>query len=208
LREQALSVAAKAEWQKALKAAEGHTERLSVLLRMVAGWNWSAEVEEILWTFVNRFPEEKWAFHALNEALNAAGKTRSLLALYSKAAETDPTNYAVKNNLAMTALLLNAPERKPHELARQVYEHDPKNPFYVSTYAFSLYLQDKTAEALQLFDQLKPEQLENPMISAYYGIILQATGNDGKARKYLDLAVQAKLLPEEADLVRKAKARI
>ena len=50
---------------------------------------------------------------------------------------------------------------------------------------------------------LSTEQLNDPTISAYYGIILAANG-DEKARPYLDFGQHANLLPEEKALVDKA----
>ena len=38
-----------------------------------------------------------------------------------------PSSLAIKNNLAFVALLLDAQEFKPHELAREVYKLAPTN---------------------------------------------------------------------------------
>ena len=111
----------------------------------------------------------------------------------------------MKNNLAMTALLLDAQELKPYDLAREVYQKSPTNASYVSTYAFSLYLQGKNAEALKVMQTLKPQQLQNPSIAGYYGLILKATGDRARARTYLDWAAKAQLLPEEKKLFDQAK---
>ena len=54
--------------------------------------------------------------------------------------------------------------------------------------------------------QLTPRQLEDPSIAAYYGLILQATGNREKAKVYLEWASKAKMLPEEKKLFDRAKA--
>jgi hypothetical protein len=68
----------------------------------------------------------------------------------------NPADLSNKNNLATTALLLNAQELKPHELAREVYEKSPNNAAFASTYAFSLYTQKKNQEALQVIEKLGP----------------------------------------------------
>jgi tetratricopeptide (TPR) repeat protein len=205
LRGQELGGAAKAEWEQALKAANGQKGSLVMLLRLAAQWNWLSEAEEILWTVVNRYPDEKWAFQALSQALFAGGRTRPLMMLYGQQVKRSPSDLGAKNNLAMTALLLDAQELKPHQLAREVYEKAPTNSSYASTYAFSLHVQEKNAEALKVIEQLKPQDLEIPSISGYYGMILQATGHREKARKYLDLSSKARLLPEEQKLLDRAK---
>ena len=208
LKAQHLEAAAKADWAKAVKTAGERIERLTLLLRSAHGWNWLPEQEEILWLIVNRYPKEKWAFQALAEILHATGKTRSLLRLFSRAAELDPQNLPAKNNLAMLALLLDAHEKKPCELAKELYEQDRKNPFFVSTYSFALHLQAKNAEAERVLERLTAEQLEDPTVAAYYGIILEATGHKTKAKQFLDLATKARLLPEEQKLVDRARTRI
>ena len=106
----------------------------------------------------------------------------------------------------MTALLLDAQELKPHDLAREVYQQAPTNSAYASTYAFSLHLQKKDAEALKVMQQLPPKDLENPSIAGYYGLILKATGNPAKAKVYLQWASKAQMLPEEKKLFDRAKA--
>jgi predicted Zn-dependent protease len=207
LRGQDLSGAAKAEWEQALKAANGQKGSMVMLLRLAAQWNWMTEAEEILWSIVNRYPDEKWAFQALSQVLFTNGRTRPLMTLYSQQVKRSPSDLLSKNNLAMTALLLDAQELKPHQIARELYEKFPTNSTYASTYAFSLHIQEKQSEALKVIEQLKQEDLENPSIAGYYGMILQATGNREKARKYLELSSKAKLLPEEKRLIDQAKAK-
>ena len=106
----------------------------------------------------------------------------------------------------MTALLLDAKELKPHDLAREVYEQAPTNSSFAATYAFSLYVQGKKTEALKVMQQLKPQDLESPSIAGYYGIILKATGGGAGAGIYLEKASKAALLPEERKLFAQARA--
>ena len=208
LRGQDMSGAAKAEWDLALKTANGQKASLVMLLRLAAQWGWQSEGEDLLWTIVNQYPGEQWAFGALNQALFAGGRTRPLMMLYSQQVKRSPSDLGARNNLAMTALLLDAQELKPHELAREVYGKAPTNAAFVSTYAFSLHLQKKDAEALKVIERLKPEELQNPSIAGYYGLILKATGNGAKAKTYLELASKAPLLPEEKKLFDRAKGGV
>ena len=205
LRGQDLVGAAKGEWELALKVANNQKASLSMLLQLAAQWNWQSEGEELLWSIVNGYPEDKWAYQALSQVLFVGGRTRPLMMLYSQALKRSPKDLGIKNNLAMTALLLEASELKPHELARDVYQKAPTNSAYASTYAFSLHLQEKDAEALKIIEQLKPQDLQDPSIAGYYGLILKATGNAAKARTYLDSASKTKLLlPEERKLFERA----
>jgi len=206
LRGQELTDSAKAEWEQALKAANGQKGSLVMLLRLAAQWNWQSEGEDILWTIINRYPGEQWAIQTLGQAMYAGGRTRSLMQLYSQESKRVPSDLSAKNNLAMTGLLLDAQEIKPYDLAREVYQKSPTNASYVSTYAFSLYLQGKNAEALKVIKTLKPQELQDPSIAGYYGLILKATGDRARARAYLDWTVKARLLPEEKKLFDNAKA--
>jgi tetratricopeptide (TPR) repeat protein len=206
LRGQELGDSAKAEWGTALKAANGQKGSLVMLLRVAEGWKWQNETEDLLWSIVNQYPAERWAFRALTQLLFAGGRTQSLMTLYSQELKKTPADLSVKNNLAMTALLLEANELKPYDLARDVYQQAPTNASFASTYAYSLHLQKKDAEALKVMQQLKPQQLDDPSVAGYYGLILQATGNREKAKVYLQWASKAQTLPEEKKLFDRAKA--
>jgi tetratricopeptide (TPR) repeat protein len=177
-----------------------------MLLRLATQWNWPTEHMGLLWLIVNYYPNERWAALALKQGLLAAGQTSSLMKLFSLQAKRSPADLAVKNDLAMTALLLEAKELNPHELARQVYQRAPTNASYASTYALSLHLQKQYAEALKVMQQLKPKDLEIPSTAGYYGLILQATGNREKAKVYLRWASKTRLLPEEQKLFDRARA--
>ena len=205
-RERGLAASAKAEWLAAMKAAENRRELLVQLLTAVRVWNWQQEQEDVLWAIANRFPKDQLAAQALASRLYSTGNTRSLLTLFSLQSQNNRTNLAFMNNLALTAILLEAWEKKPHELAREVYQKGSTNSAYVSTYAYSLLVQQKAGEALKIIEQLSPQQLEDPSIAGYYGLILQANGQREKAKKCFDLTSKARLLPEEQKLFDRARA--
>jgi tetratricopeptide (TPR) repeat protein len=207
-REQGMGASAKADWASAMKATGNRRELLVQFLNLTATWDWPQEHEDVLWAVASHYPKEKWAIRGLAERFYAAGRTRSLLTLFTLAAQNDPADPAAKNNLAMTAMLLESWEKKPHDLAREVYAKFPTNASFVSTYAYSLLVQQHAGEALKTMEQLSPQQLEVASISGYYGLILQASGNAAKARKYLDLASKATLLPEEKKLITQASKKI
>ena len=123
LRGQNMTASAQAQWEQALKLANGQRAGLVMLLRLAAQWNWVSEGEEILWNIVNNYPGERWAVGTLAQALFVGGRTRSLMQLYGQESKRTPADFAAKNNLAMTALLLDAQELNPQELAREVYQH-------------------------------------------------------------------------------------
>jgi tetratricopeptide (TPR) repeat protein len=205
LRGQGLTVSATGEWEQALRAANGQKQSLIMLLRLAGQWNYVSDAEGILWTIVNQFPEERWAYQTLVKVLVAGGRTRSLMQLFSQEVKRSPSDFATKNNLAMLALLLDAQELKPTELAQEVYQKSPTNSSFASTYAFSLYLRKRNVEALAVMQRLDARQLQNPEVSGYYGLILKANGRAAEAKTYLDLATKAALLPEERKLMEAAR---
>jgi tetratricopeptide (TPR) repeat protein len=208
LRGQGLTGAAKSEWEGALKAAGNQKAALGMLLQLAGQLNMQSEAEEILWSIFNLDPGNPRAAQALSQVLYANGRTRSLMSLFSQQAKRSPTDLEIKNNLAMTAFLLEAQELKPHELAREVYEKASTNASFASTYAFSLHLQKKDAEALKILQQLNPKDREHPSVAGYYGLILKATGDRDTAKIYLNWAFKAPLLPEERKLFEQAKSGV
>ena len=204
LQAQKLEVTSTAEWELALKYAGNQKGTTVSLFQLAAQWSWVDKAESILWTIVNRYPEELWAGQALKHALYMGGRTRPLMQLFSLQAKRLPNDMEIKNDLATTALLLGAQELEPDQLAQTVYENNPKNTAYVTTYAFSLYLQKKYADALKVMQQLTPQEQNNPAIAGYYGLILKATGDNAKAKAYLGLTTKPPLLPEERKLFQQA----
>jgi hypothetical protein len=196
-RAQNLTATAAAEWEVAFKLASAQKVTLISLFRLAAEWNWINEGEEILWTIVNRYPEEQWAAESLKQALYLGGRTRPLMQLFILQTKRSPADWTVKNNLAMTAMLLDAQELDPYGMSRAAYEQEPKNPSFVSTYAYSLYLQKKYSEALKVMQQLAPQELNNPSVAGYYGLILKAAGDSAKAKAYLAWTTKGQVLPEE-----------
>jgi hypothetical protein len=89
-----------------------------------------------------------------------------------------------------------------------VYEQNPKNADYASTYAFALYRRGEMRKAVQAFADFPETELRRPQIAAYYGIMLAAAGSFARAREFLDLGAKANLLPEERALLDKAQLAI
>jgi hypothetical protein len=196
-REQNLDAGARSEWEMALKTSSEQKSSTIQLLQLVAQWKWQSEAEELLWNIVDRYPQEKWATQALLGSLYVSGRTRSMMKLCNQELKRTPSDLAMMNNLAVAAMLLDAQEMKPYELARQVYEKSPTNASFASTYAFSLYCQKKPKEALSVLEKLSEKDLQKQSIAGYYALILKAAGNNQKASTYFDYAFKGPMLPEE-----------
>ena len=130
LRAQGLTGAGKSEWEQAINAASDRKESKILLAQTAAQWDWPGETEDLLWSIANQYPGEKWATTALARHLLAGGQTRPLMALYGLEVKRDPADLTARNNLAMTALLVNAVDVKPHEAGARGMPKIPREHFF------------------------------------------------------------------------------
>lgn len=203
-RQQGFYEASKAQWDVALRAANGQKGNLISLFRLTTQWNWQDEGQDILWTIVNTFPEEQWAVPQLAQMLYNTGSTRPLMQLFKTQLNRDSSDLDAKNNLAITALLLHAQEVNPNNLARDVYQAAPTNSSYACTYAYSLHVQGKNADALKIMQSLPNKAFNDFSTDGYYGIILKSAGDNAHALPYLQRAIKGRLLPEERNMFQQA----
>jgi predicted Zn-dependent protease len=196
-----------AHWKDAVQLASARPELLGTLAQTAAAWGWTNEAESVLWRAAKEFPKERWPIDALQNGYMRLGNTRALYELTRLAREHQPANVFAQNTWTILSLLLNTNLAQAHPMAKQVHERDAKNPAFATTYAYSLHLQGKTAEALKVMESLSPAQLEEPSIAMYYGLFLAASGQAEKAKHFLAKAEQAVLLPEETQLVAEARKK-
>ena len=205
MRMQGLGAASKAEWDVAVKSATQSSD-LNALFGFASQWGWQEEAQQMLWDIVNAVPQEQWAGEVLAVSLLQNGDTRPLMQLFSIQANRNPADLGIKNNLALTAMLLGEQELNPYDIARDIYQKEPTNSFFACTYALSLHLQGKNADALKVMRQLTPQELEDSERAGYYGVILKAVGDNANASIYLKRSLKGKLLPEERAMFEKAES--
>jgi hypothetical protein len=199
-------VATQREWAGAVKSASAQSQSLLLLTRIVFEWGWKNESVVLLWQLA-KYPEVQFeALYTLYLQYTKAGDTQGLFRVLSRLADIDPGNLKVQNNLAQISLLLNADLERARRRAANLYRKEPSNAAYASTYAFSLYTEGDAKSALKVMSALRKDQLNEPLLAAYYGIFLAASGEKGKAREYLELGRQTQLLPEEKTLLDRAEA--
>jgi Flp pilus assembly protein TadD len=201
------SDASQAAWQRALHLASNQPDHLAQLADVTSLWGWTAERTAVLQEAVDKYPQEKWAADQLTAQLYANGNTRGLQELLSRLQLANPADVRLENNLANVLLLRKSDLDKAYRLAREAYENSANDPFVISTYAYSLLLQNKPEEALKVIGGLKPEYLQIPSLAAYYGVIEEQTGHKDLAREPLIRAEKGKLLPEEKEMIQYAIAR-
>lgn len=208
LRGQDKKFPAEQEWLAAQKEASANPQALLMLARTAAAWDWKTEKVDLLWVLAKSDETKLEALQTLYQHYAKAGDTSGLYRTLLRLVEALPNDLPLQNNLAQISLLLGADVERARKVAAEIKNKEPLNGAYVSTYAFSLHTRGDVKGALQAMDQLSQDQLRDPSVAAYYGVILAAAGQKEKAREYLDLAAQANLLPEEKALVAKAASTL
>jgi tetratricopeptide (TPR) repeat protein len=192
-----------AQWKVAISMTADRPDRLEMLEKTAAEWNWDARLEDLLWFIADNSKHPQQALQLLATRYQRTGDTRKLYRAVTDLHNHDPTNVPLKNNWILLALLLNADTDRATQAAEELYNSNRSDPHVVATYAFSLYMADRTDDALAVMGTLSPEQLSEPTISAYYGMLLAALRKPD-ASKYLGHSKGAPLLPEEEQLVERA----
>ena len=190
-------------WQTAVGKAGDRLSALTALLDLSRRWQMNESAgDDLLWRIVQNFPRERWARQDLERRYFAAGNTARLKQLYTRELAFSPQDINLKNDLAATLLLLRDDLPRAFQLAQDAYAARPQDPVVVSTYAYSLHLQNRTADGVAALEKLKPESLAEPSVALYYGILLSALHETDRAAPFLAIAsAKGQLLPEEKKLL-------
>jgi len=198
-------VAADALWRLATSHAGKRLGALTSLLALANAWQLPAVRESLLAQILEASPSQRWAYRELLPQYLAVGNTRAVNRVSALVAQANPQDTEARNNFAATALLLKTDTVQAHRVAKENVERQPKDPDLVATYAFSLHLQGRTKNGLTRLESLDSQALRQPGIALYYGILLSATQQRGKANDFFALLDPAKLLPEERQLLASAR---
>lgn len=199
------------EWDRAVTATGGDSYSISLLAQMAESWGWQAESAQLWWIIAHRKFGQLDALRRLNRLYTTQKKTRELYKVFQRLHEITPEDRGASNNLAYFSLLLIGKDfgqdiPLANQIAEANHKADPSQPVFATTYAFSLYKQQRIAEALDLMKTLPDAVLRQPSVAAFYGTLLATSGDAVKAREFLKIAMdnRQQLLPEEADMADKA----
>ncbi len=201
------SMESQTAWGAALKATKNRTDRLAAIAQLAEGWDYADDAEEAWWLIANGNENTKEALTALQRLYKSKQNSHGLLRVAKRALELNPGDLVAANNCASLGLLLNG-DSSARRLATRLYAENPANAAFSSTYAFALFTEGKTSEALRQMDTLKEAQLRHPAIAAYYFVILVENGQMERAHSYLSAANKAQLLPEEQQLLTSATRKL
>ncbi len=196
------------KWQQALTEARSDPERLNLLQMVAFQWHWTEKATAALWKLSGLPEAQREALQALYRHYAEERDTDGLYRTLSCLVSVMPDDPEVRNNFAQIALLLKTEPARAREIARILHQNHPHTAAFAATYACALFQAGDTRGALKIMTRLTAEQLKDPAVAAYYGVLLSGNGQRDEAAYYLALGEKAKLLPEEEDLVAHAWATL
>jgi len=197
----------KATWAEAINTAGNKGDALLALARLAMEWGWDSEASDALWQAVTKSNRSTEALNGLCQLYFSKRDTAGLYRAYALLLDRNPSDANTRNNVVIFSLLLDKDKNRAETTAAELHAKEPGNPVYASTYAFALYCAGKNKQALEVMNAMKPAELKDPSVAAYYSAILEKAGLTGKAQEYRELARNATLLPEEERILNLAPAK-
>lgn len=201
------SMESQTAWAAALKATKNEPRKLAAIAQLAEGWSYADEASDAWWLIANGNENAKEALSALQRLYKAKQNSHGLLRVAKRALELNPADLVAANNCASLGLLLTG-DSSARRLATRLHAENPTNPIFSSTYAFALFTEGRTSEALRQMETLKESQLRHPVIAAYYFVMLVENGKMEQAHAFLSAANRAQLLPEEQELFTAATRKL
>jgi predicted Zn-dependent protease len=201
------SMEAQTAWAAALKATQNRPERLAAIAELAEGWNYAEEAADAWWIIANGNENAREALTALQRLYKAKQNSHGLFRVAKRALELNPADLVAANNYASLGLLITGDDTA-RRIATKLHRENPANALFSSTYAFALFTEGKTSEALREMETLKEGQLRHPVIAAYYFVMLVENGKMERAHSFLSAANKAQLLPEEQELLTAATRKL
>lgn len=194
-------------WNSALKATKSRSDRLAAMAQLAEGWDYADNAAEAWWLIANGNENAKEALTALQRLYKSKQNSRGLLRVAQRALELNPSDLVAANNCASLGLLLSG-DSSARRLATKLHGENPENAIFSTTYAFALFTEGKTNDAVKAMETLKDAQLRHPAVAAYYFVMLVENGSMERAHLFLSAANKAQLLPEEQRLLTAATRKL
>ena len=201
------SMESQTSWNAALKATKSRPEYLAAVAQLADGWGYTDYAAEAWWLIANGDENAKEALTALQRLYKSKQNSHGLLRVAKRALELNPADLVAANNCASLGLLLSG-DSSARRLATKLHKENPTNAIFSTTYAFALFTEGKTNDALKMMETLKDAQLRHPAIAAYYFVMLVENGSMERAHLFLSAANKAQLLPEEQQLLTAATRKL
>jgi thioredoxin-like negative regulator of GroEL len=195
-------------WRAALHAAADRPEREVRLARLASKWNLPIESEE-LWSRLSRTPpSRREALDALYRLYRGNNNLKKLYEVLQHLHEASPNEIGITTNLARLGLNIEQNTKQAQQLAKQAYERTPDDVSCAVTYAFSLYVQGRTTEGLEILQKLPPEALHESHAAVYAAVLLLDVNQTDDAKEFIQVAKRGPLYAEEKRLLEDELAKI
>src|SRR5438874_855805 len=188
-------------WRAALHAAADRPDHEIKLARLVSKWNLPIESEE-LWSRLSRLPpSRREALDALYRLYRANNDLKKLYDVLQRLHDASPNEIGITVNLARLGLNLDQNTKQARELAKQAFDRAPDDVNCAITYAFSLYVQGRTSEGLEVLRKFPPEALHESHAAVYAAVILLDLNQTDGAKEYIQVAKHGPIYAEEKRLL-------
>jgi Tfp pilus assembly protein PilF len=188
-------------WRAAVHAAADFPDHENRLARLASKWNLPIESEE-LWSRLSRNPPtRREALDALYKLYRASNDLKKLYDVLQRLHETSPNEIGINTELARLGLNIDQNTKQAQDLAKQAYDHVPDDISCAVTYAFSLYVQGRTTEGLDILRKLPPESMHQSHNAVYAAVLLLDVNQADAAKEYIQAAKHGPLYAEEKRLL-------
>lgn len=188
-------------WREAQRAAADQPEHELKLARLASKWNLGIESEE-LWARLSRNPPtRREALDALYRFYRAKNQLKKLYDVLQRLHETSPNEIEISSNLARLGLNIDQNTKQAQDLAKQAYDRAPDDVNCAVTYAFSLYVQGRTDEGLDVIQKVSPEVLHEPHNAVYAAVLFLDVNQTDAAKEYIQATRRGPLYVEEKRLL-------
>ncbi len=171
----------------------------------IYSWGRLPEAEALWWVAAGQ--EGKIAIDALGTLARHYQMQRDAEGLYRVFRQLhllQPQDAAVGNNYAFFAALTGREQRLAEQVARANLALAPRNPIYLATCAFTLFMQNRMDESLSLLKPMAAEATKSPALTFAYGLALAGTKNKTEARAMLGKLPAETLTVREVELIKSA----
>ncbi len=200
-RTQSQEASAKTAWNKAWELGGKNPQSRRQIWQMAVEMGWKEESMQVLQAASAAPSDSRWAQMVLFDIHYRLKQTPQMLEISERLLRASPEDWFAKNNVAAFSLLLNTNIAMAAKLASEAITTRPNDPLVTSTHAFALQRNGKIPEALLVFGRIPDAVRSKPGVAVYYASALVEAGRIKEARRYLTLADDASLLPEERALL-------
>jgi len=188
-------------WRSAVHAAADQPDREIKLARLASKWNLPIESEE-LWSRLSRTPaSRREALDALYKIYRANNDLKKLYDVLQRLHETSPNETGITASLARMGLNIDQNTKQAQELAKEAYDRNPADPNCAISYAFSLYVQGRSSEGLDVLEKLSPDALHDSHAAVYVALLLLDLNETDDAKEYIRIAKHGPIYAEEKRLL-------